>query len=176
MYCNFFKEFWVYKYCNSILLCVAIFVLTLDHWEKLNDTLNIQTVTIKKTHLSSRMIGWYANLPIQYYPDTCVSNLYIAIIEFWRDHLEIWNITLSRPSNGLYIGHFLSFSNRCPSSLFYAQFMAFTAIRWQDCYRLIHLFVEMIQKCKLAQKFWSMLDFRLNSVIITESQNFGGTV
>ncbi len=52
----FFKEFRFYKYCNSILLCCdfCFLFLTLDNGKKLNDTLNIQTVTIKKhTHLSS---------------------------------------------------------------------------------------------------------------------------
>ncbi len=107
---------------------------------------------------------------------------WIALAVLWCHMLIVCVVLLqvkhiySHISNGHYIGHFLSFSNRCPSSLFSAQVMAFTAIRWQDCYRLIHLFVEMRQKYKLAQKFWSMLDFRLNSVIITESQNLGGTV
>ncbi len=44
-----------YKYCDSILRLRFLF-LTLDHGKKLNDTLNIQTVTIiiiKKNHLSS---------------------------------------------------------------------------------------------------------------------------
>ncbi len=56
MYCDFYKEFRFYKYCDSILLCCdfCFLFLTLDHGKKLNDTLNIQTVTIKKhTHLSS---------------------------------------------------------------------------------------------------------------------------
>ncbi len=58
MYCDFFTNFdstsIAIRYC-----CVAIFLFTfftLDHGEKLNDTLNIQTVTIKKkknTHNSS---------------------------------------------------------------------------------------------------------------------------
>ncbi len=41
-------------YCDSILLCCDFYCLflTLDDGEKLNDTLNIQTVTKRNTHLS----------------------------------------------------------------------------------------------------------------------------
>ncbi len=57
MYCDFFLKNLFYKYCYSILLCCDVdffLFLTLDHGEKLNDTLNIQTVIIIiKTHLIS---------------------------------------------------------------------------------------------------------------------------
>ncbi len=54
MYCDSFKNF----DSTSITIQYTVYVLrflflTLDPGKKLNDTLNIQTVTIKKTHLSS---------------------------------------------------------------------------------------------------------------------------
>ncbi len=82
----FFKEFQFYKYWHSILLCVAIFFvcfLTLDHGKKLNDTLNIQTVTIKK-NLSS------------YYCDSILQFIVIFLCLLKTRQWKIVDYTLKR--------------------------------------------------------------------------------
>ncbi len=56
MYCNFFKNFDSTSIAIQYCYVLRFLFLTLDHGKKLNDTLNIQTATIKKkthTHLSS---------------------------------------------------------------------------------------------------------------------------